>query len=67
MNTELVKNLALQAGGSHYYGINTLQLEKMVELVVKECAKITFNGEPQDGNRFKIGKEILQHFGMSKI
>lgn len=67
MNTDLVKQLALQAGGSHYYSVNSTQLEKMVELVVKECAKTTFNGEPQDGNRLKIGKEILQHFGLSKI
>jgi len=34
---EKIKELALQAGGSHYPDVNTKQLEKFAELLVLEC------------------------------
>jgi len=34
---ELMKKLALEAGGSHYPDVNTKQLVYYTELVVREC------------------------------
>lgn len=31
--------------------------------IVKECARVVFNGNPDDG-RLKIGMEIRDHFGI---
>lgn len=32
-----IKELALEAGGSHYPDVNTKQLERFAELIVREC------------------------------
>jgi len=37
---ERIKELALQAGGSHYPAVGGKLLEKFAELIVKECAGI---------------------------
>lgn len=56
MNT-MMEKLALAAGGSHYPGVNTRQLEKFYQLVVAECAQLVSN---------KIDPAILlDHFGVS--
>lgn len=36
---EKYKELALQAGGSHYPTVNSTQLEKFAQLIVAECIK----------------------------
>lgn len=42
MNKELFKELALQAGGSHYPEVGGSTLEKFAELLVKECIKTIY-------------------------
>ena len=39
MNEKLF-NLALQAGGSHYPHVNSMQLEKFAKLLIDECCKV---------------------------
>jgi hypothetical protein len=36
----IIKQLALEAGGSHYPEVNPVQLQKFAELIVKECEKV---------------------------
>ena len=40
MNKELLRQLQLQAGGSHYPDINPQIQEKFAELIVRECAEL---------------------------
>ena len=55
---ERIKELALQAGGSHYPEVNSVQLEKFAELIVRECAEICL-----EANDYK---NILRHFGVKE-
>jgi len=55
---ERIKELALQAGGSHYPEVNSVQLEKFAELIVRECAEICL-----EANDYK---NILRHFGVEE-
>jgi hypothetical protein len=55
---ELIKKLALQAGGSHYPEVNSVQLEKFAELIVRECAEICL-----EANDYK---NILRYFGVEE-
>jgi hypothetical protein len=58
---ERIKQLALQAGGSHYPEVNSMQLEKFAELIVRECADIaTMNQFQWDS----AGGYVLKHFGV---
>jgi hypothetical protein len=58
---ERIKQLALQAGGSHYPEVNSMQLEKFAELIIKECADIaTMNQFQWDS----AGGYVLKHFGV---
>jgi hypothetical protein len=34
---ERIKEIALQAGGSHYPEVNTMQLEKFADMLIREC------------------------------
>lgn len=40
---ERIRELALQAGGSHYPEVNPIQLEKFAELIVLECVQAVKN------------------------
>jgi hypothetical protein len=54
-----IKQLALQAGGSHYPEVNSMQLEKFAELLIRECADIaTMNQFQWDS----AGGYVLKHF-----
>jgi hypothetical protein len=56
---ERIKQLALQAGGSHYPEVNSMQLEKFAELLIRECADIaTMNQFQWDS----AGGYVLKHF-----
>lgn len=59
MNT-MMREFALEAGGSHYPNVNTMQLERFYELVVRECARVVDQ---------KIGPtsalDVLEHFGVN--
>jgi hypothetical protein len=37
---ELLKNIALQVGGSHYPNVSKPYFEKTVELVIEECLTV---------------------------
>ena len=62
-----IKELALEAGGSHYPEVNTAQLEYFAKLIVLECARI---GElKEQGNAdydtdTSVGWYMRQHFGI---
>jgi hypothetical protein len=59
---ENIRQLALEAGGSHYPSVNTKQLEYFAKLIVQECCRIADKGVeprgmPSDG--------IKRHFGIN--
>jgi hypothetical protein len=56
-----VRELALQAGGSHYPEVNAMQLEKFAELIVLKCAEIADTAEP-----FLASDLIKEHFGVKE-
>jgi hypothetical protein len=56
-----IKQLALEAGGSHYPDVNTMQLVKFAELIVLKCADIADTAEP-----FLASDLIKQHFGVEQ-
>jgi|APGre2960657373_1045057.scaffolds.fasta_scaffold172283_2 hypothetical protein len=56
-----IKELALQAGGSHYPEVNSETLEKFAELVVRECAAQVDHVYKSGGGTYK--ETILMHFG----
>ena len=57
-----IRELALQAGGSHYPDVNTNQLVKFAELIVWECAMVASNETSDDG----VGEVIKEHFGIEE-
>lgn len=59
-----IKELALQAGGSHYPEVGGKTLEKFAELVVKETALIA--GLMEQEGRKNIGANILDSFGIKE-
>jgi hypothetical protein len=58
---EQIKELALQAGGSHYPDVGGKTLEKFAELIVLKCAEIADTAEP-----FLASDLIKQHFGVEE-
>lgn len=57
----VIKQLALQAGGSHYPDVGGKTLEKFAELVVQECiANLYLNGYDD------AVIQIQQHFGVEE-
>ena len=68
---EKIKELALQAGGSHYPDVNTTQLVKFAELIVRECADtVTDRCEMRNESDVKRAeyhaKRIKEHFGVKE-
>jgi hypothetical protein len=74
---EKIKEIALQAGGSHYPDVNSMQLEKFANLIIQECyGEILcqlYSNSPSSNEQFNIGHEtglrlavntIKQHFGL---
>jgi hypothetical protein len=60
-----IKELALQAGGSHYPDVNPAQLEKFAELIIKDCVGIIDNqGKFLRYN--ELSTKIYEHFGIKK-
>jgi hypothetical protein len=60
-----IKELALQAGGSHYPDVNSQQLEKFAELLINECCKIMIDLETKYPANLTV-KVIKQHFGVEE-
>ena len=66
---EQIKQLALQAGGSHYPTVGGRTLEKFSELLIRECVAICQNIDGEDNIDARSGRqdcavEILEHFGV---
>lgn len=59
---ERIKEIALQAGGSHYPNVNSMQLEKFAELIIRECANITDEHESLNTWTKKYSTLIKEHF-----
>lgn len=57
-----IKELALQAGGSHYPEVGGELLQKFAELLIKDCAKHVRNVYRQGGGTY--GELILQAYDM---
>lgn len=57
-----IKELALQAGGSHYPDVNSAQLEKFAELIVRECMGVVSKkcASPTAYNA------LAEHFGVAE-
>ena len=75
MMNEKIKELALQAGGSHYPTVGGKTLEKFAELIVKECvlqcneALVPYTGQPSMTHNYAVGlcqDKIKQHFGVEE-
>jgi hypothetical protein len=79
---QVIKKLALEAGGSHYPDVNTKQLIYFTELVVKECLSIcqkVHDDFESDGQKYDIDwmqrqiainickSQIKQHFGIENV
>jgi hypothetical protein len=70
---ERIREIALQAGGSHYPEVNSMQLQKFAELIVKECmacsiwvGKINTNSVEPIHTAHAINQRIKQHFGVEE-
>jgi hypothetical protein len=69
---EKIKELALQAGGSHYPDVGGKTLEKFAELIVRECMAICVSNalDEMDSDHpttsAKSAFDIKQHFGLDE-
>jgi hypothetical protein len=60
-----IKELALEAGGSHYPDVNTKQLERFAELIVQECVNVSLKSSHRyDDMGAIIARNIEDHFGV---
>ena len=59
-----IREIALQAGGSHYPEVNAMQLEKFAELIVAECAGVADHSNVT--GKSIIGQRIKEHFGVEE-
>jgi hypothetical protein len=66
---ERIKELALQAGGSHYPDVGGKTLEKFAELIVLECVRYLNEDYQRDFNtlwREDLSKGMKDHFGVEE-
>jgi hypothetical protein len=59
----MIEKFALEAGGSHYPRVNTMQLEKFYELVVDECARAVRDMVDHRIPASEYPDRIRKHFG----
>ena len=65
MNTELLTEFQLQAGGSHYPEINPKLQEAFARMIVDECVKICLESSHRNDDMGAIiANNIKRHFGM---
>jgi nitric oxide synthase oxygenase domain/subunit len=53
----IIKQIALEAGGSHYPVVGGRLLEHSIEIAVRQCAAIALEHQ-----QYNVAKEILQKF-----
>jgi hypothetical protein len=70
---ERIREIALQAGGSHYPEVNSMQLQKFAELIIAECAQACMNEgasyEEKAAGAYQSNlyvTAIKQHFGLEE-
>ena len=69
---KLLKNIALQVGGSHYPGVSKPYFEKTVELVLEECFSVLEHRAENwhtDSGALEARRcitAIKQHFGIEQ-
>jgi hypothetical protein len=72
---QLIKELALEAGGSHYPDVNTKQLIYFAELIVKECNKAVlevpryykdYRSQIEDAVIEDCARAVLERFDMGE-
>lgn len=67
---EQIKQLALQAGGSHYPDVGGRTLEKFAELLIQECAQVAdIEKDTSAGCGYvtqTTGQRIKKHFGVEE-
>ena len=65
-----IRELALQAGGSHYPEVNAMQLEKFAELIVRECLDIVnrheYSYHEADHPLWETAQLIKERFGIEE-
>lgn len=59
-----IKELALQAGGSHFPEVGGKNLERFAELLIQECAQVA---DCTSSFKHKKGNKILHHFGIKEL
>ena len=60
MNTELLTEFQLQAGGSHYPDINPKQQEAFARMIIERCAELADQPSSHPFNTY--GDLIREHF-----
>ena len=67
---EILNQLSLQAGGSHYPTINPQLQQKFAELIVQECCNVLQNEDILHSgygyNQGFLHKKIKEHFGIEQ-
>jgi len=66
---ERIKEIALQAGGSHYPDVGGKTLEKFAELIVQECIRYFNEDYVRDFDtlwREDLSKGMKEHFGVEE-
>ena len=58
---KIIKELALEAGGSHYPEVNSKQLEYFSELLIKECINVIMNNSDRYRKEYFAGL-LKEHF-----
>ena len=53
----VIKEIALQVGGSHYPAVGGKLLEQSIEIAVRKCAAIALEHQ-----QYNVAREILQKF-----
>jgi len=62
-----IKEIALQAGGSHYPTVGGKTLEKFAELLIRECVEVAQMNTPDTEEceyTHLISEKIKEHFGV---
>ena len=57
-------SFALEAGGSHYPEVNTRQLERFADLLIKECIAVCQSGTSTQTTGSGAADMIKQRFGL---
>lgn len=63
---ERIKELALQAGGSHYPEVGGKLLEKFAELLIKQCISKIEEAAEHSPELYGVALDIQEYFGVEE-